>query len=111
MDVITFQETTVEEIEGAFKDSINDYIDWCKSEGVAPEKPYSSRFNLRLSPELHREVAITASTDDTGDTCETENCQGSYYLLHENCDNLIAYQAINYNTCNFLDIKNIIECY
>ncbi|HUW69608.1 MAG TPA: type II toxin-antitoxin system HicB family antitoxin [bacterium] len=59
-DVITFQGTTVEEIEGAFKDSINDYINWCKAEGVAPEKPYSGKFNLRLTPELHKEVAITA---------------------------------------------------
>lgn len=59
-DVITFQGTTVDEIEKAFVDSIEDYIDWCKEEGVEPEKPYSGRFNLRLSPELHREVAITA---------------------------------------------------
>jgi predicted HicB family RNase H-like nuclease len=59
-DVITFQGTTVEEIEAAFKGSIDDYINWCTSEGVAPEKPYSGKFNLRLSPELHKEVAITA---------------------------------------------------
>ncbi len=59
-DVITFQGTTVEEIEEAFKGSIDDYIDWCKSEGASPEKPYSGKFNLRLSPELHKEIAITA---------------------------------------------------
>ena len=59
-DVITFQGTTVTEIEKAFNDSIDDYINWCKEEGVEPEKPYSGKFNLRLSPELHREIAITA---------------------------------------------------
>jgi predicted HicB family RNase H-like nuclease len=59
-DVITFQGTTVKEIEKAFKDSINDYISWCKEEGVEPEKPYSGKFNVRLSPELHRQVAILA---------------------------------------------------
>jgi predicted HicB family RNase H-like nuclease len=59
-DIITFQGTTVEEIEKAFKDSIDDYITWCKEEGVEPEKPYSGKFNLRLSPELHREVAMVA---------------------------------------------------
>ncbi|HNU92863.1 MAG TPA: type II toxin-antitoxin system HicB family antitoxin, partial [Spirochaetota bacterium] len=31
---------------------------WCKEEGVEPEKPYSGKFNLRISPELHREAAI-----------------------------------------------------
>ncbi|GHV36034.1 antitoxin HicB [Spirochaetia bacterium] len=59
-DVITFQGTTVEEIEKAFKDSIDDYIAWCAEEGVAPEKPYSGKFNVRLSPELHQKVAVTA---------------------------------------------------
>ena len=59
-DVITFQGTTVSEIEKAFIESIDDYLDWCKEEGVAPEKPYSGKFNLRLSPELHKEIAITA---------------------------------------------------
>jgi predicted HicB family RNase H-like nuclease len=59
-DVITFQGTTVAEIEKAFKDSIEDYLAWCKEEGAEPEKPYSGRFNLRLPPELHREVAVKA---------------------------------------------------
>lgn len=59
-DVITFQGTTVDEIEKAFAESIDDYINWCKEECVEPEKPYSGKFNLRLSPELHREIAITA---------------------------------------------------
>jgi len=59
-DVITFQGTTVKEIDKAFKDSIDDYITWCKEEGVEPEKPYSGKFNVRLSPKLHRQIAIIA---------------------------------------------------
>jgi len=59
-DVITFQGTTVNEIEYAFKDSIDDYIAWCKEEGTEPEKPYSGKFNVRLPPELHRQIAILA---------------------------------------------------
>jgi predicted HicB family RNase H-like nuclease len=37
-DVITFQETTVEELEKAFVDSIDDYLAWCKER---EEKPLS----------------------------------------------------------------------
>ena len=59
-DVITFQGKTVNEIEQAFKDSINDYIAWCEEEKVEPEKPYSGKFNIRLSPELHRQIAVMA---------------------------------------------------
>ena len=60
-DVITFQGKSVTELEKAFKDSINDYIKWCKDEGVSPEKPYSGKFNLRISPELHRKIALAAN--------------------------------------------------
>jgi predicted HicB family RNase H-like nuclease len=59
-DVITFQGTSVQEIENAFKESVDDYLEWCEQDGITPEKPYSGKFNLRLSPELHREVAVTA---------------------------------------------------
>ena len=59
-DVITFQGKTVNEIEQAFRDSIEDYINWCKEEGVEPEKPYSGKFNIRLSPDLHRKTAVIA---------------------------------------------------
>lgn len=59
-DVITFQGTSVDEIESAFRESVDDYLAWCKMDGVNPEKPYSGKFNLRLSPQLHKEVAITA---------------------------------------------------
>lgn len=63
-DVITFQGTTVEELEKAFRDSVDDYQEWCVEEGVSPERPYSGKFNLRLSPELHREAAIAAKKLD-----------------------------------------------
>jgi predicted HicB family RNase H-like nuclease len=60
-DVITFQGTSVKEIEKSFKESIDDYITWCRDEGVSPEKPYSGKFNLRISPKLHREAAIASN--------------------------------------------------
>jgi predicted HicB family RNase H-like nuclease len=58
--VITFQGKSVDEIEQAFCDSIDDYIAWCKEDGAAPEQPYSGKFNLQLSPNLHKEVAVMA---------------------------------------------------
>ncbi len=59
-DVITFQGSSVKELSKAFKDSINDYLDFCKSRGEKPDKPFSGTFNLRLDAELHREAYIKA---------------------------------------------------
>jgi predicted HicB family RNase H-like nuclease len=59
-DVITFQGTTAEEIETAIRASIDDYLDWCREDGVEPETSYSGRFNVRLSPDLHQKLAAAA---------------------------------------------------
>jgi len=59
--VITFQGITVDEIEQAFKDSIDDYIDWCKERGVEPEKAYSGKFSLRMPPDLYVKIAALAA--------------------------------------------------
>ena len=54
-DVITFQGKSVDELEQAFQDSVDDYLEWCAEDGVEPDRPYSGKFNLRISPELHKE--------------------------------------------------------
>lgn len=61
--VITFQGTTVDEIEQAFKDSIDDYIEWCKKRGKEPEKAHSGKFNLRMPPDVYVRIAAQASQE------------------------------------------------
>lgn len=59
-DVITFQGSSVVEATQAFRDSIDDYLDWCATEGKAPEKPYSGKLLIRVDPALHRELHLIA---------------------------------------------------
>ena len=59
-DVITFQGTTVEEIEHAFRDSIDDYLEFCHKRGEEPDKPFSGKFILRLPSDLHRKIYLHA---------------------------------------------------
>jgi len=59
-DVITFQGTSVEELEKAFKDSIDDYVAWCKERGEDPEKAFSGNLRLRIPPDLHAKLAQAA---------------------------------------------------
>lgn len=55
-DAITFQGETVDEIETAFRESIEDYLDFCDQRGEAPDKPFSGRFVVRIPTELHHKV-------------------------------------------------------
>jgi predicted HicB family RNase H-like nuclease len=60
-DIITFQGTTVKQIEQAFQDSIEDYLVWCKERGEKPQKTFSGTLNLRMSPDLHAHLALEAA--------------------------------------------------
>jgi predicted HicB family RNase H-like nuclease len=57
-DVITFQGSSVAELRRAFKDSVDDYIEFCKKRGEEPDKPFSGKFVLRIPKELHRKIYI-----------------------------------------------------
>ncbi len=59
-DVITFHGATVPEAEQAFRDSVDDYLAFCRDLGEAPEKPYSGKLLLRLKPRLHQELDVIA---------------------------------------------------
>ncbi len=56
-----FAGRTVEDLKQAFADTIQDYREWCASEGREPERPYSGILSLRLDPALHRRVATAAA--------------------------------------------------
>jgi predicted HicB family RNase H-like nuclease len=60
-DVVTFQGRSVEEIQKAFRDSVDDYLAFCKERGEQPDKPCSGNFVVRIDSELHRQANILAS--------------------------------------------------
>jgi len=62
-DVITFQGTSVEELELAFRESVDDYLEFCAERGEEPDKPFTGRLMVRLPPELHRELYVEAKEE------------------------------------------------
>lgn len=62
-DVVTFQGRSVEEIEESFRDSVEDYLEFCEERGEAPDRAFSGKFVVRVDPELHRKVALRAELE------------------------------------------------
>lgn len=62
-DVITFEGKSVDELAKAFHDSVDDYLDFCAARGEEPEKPFSGRFVVRVSSELHKRAQVAARRD------------------------------------------------
>ncbi len=59
-DVVTFEGTNINEIKQAFRDSVDDYLDFCAERNEVPEKPYSGKFVVRTDPDLHKGIAVMA---------------------------------------------------
>ena len=62
-DLVTFEGTTVDELEGAFKFMVEEHIADCEREGKPTEKSYKGSFNVRINPDLYRQAAQIASVE------------------------------------------------
>ena len=60
-DIITFQGKSTNELRLAFKDSIEDYLEFCTKQGQAPQKPFSGKMLIRTTPGNHRKIAEAAA--------------------------------------------------
>lgn len=59
-DIVGFHGASVDELEAAFREAVDDYLAACKQLGQAPDKPYSGRVMLRLPPDLHARASAAA---------------------------------------------------
>ena len=59
-DIIGFHGHTVDGLESAFHEAVDDYLEACEKLGQSPNKPYSGKLLLRVPPEVHAAVAGAA---------------------------------------------------
>lgn len=62
-DLVDFYTENAKEIENEFHQAVDDYIAFCKEIGKEPQRAYSGSFNVRVSPELHKQAWIRAQND------------------------------------------------
>ena len=59
-DVVGFHGSSVATLRAAFREAVDDYLAACKKLERAPQKPYSGKLMLRISPEVHARAAMMA---------------------------------------------------
>jgi predicted HicB family RNase H-like nuclease len=63
LDVVTFKGSSVKELRKSFRESIDDYLAFCRRMGKAPDVPASGRLILRIPPDLHSRAASIAKSE------------------------------------------------
>jgi predicted HicB family RNase H-like nuclease len=49
-----------DELRLEFKRSLDVFLEVCREKGIEPRKQFSGKFNLRIPPDLHEKLALTA---------------------------------------------------
>lgn len=62
-DVIVFEGDSVTQLKEEFQFSIDDYLAVCAERGRKPDRPFSGRVPLRLTPEIHRAATTAAQAE------------------------------------------------
>lgn len=60
-DLVNFECISADQVEEKFHEAVDDYLLFCQDIGAEPDKCYKGSFNVRLSPELHRRIAVAAA--------------------------------------------------
>ena len=58
--LVNFEGESMKELTEAFHEAVDDYLAYCEDEGIEPDKSYSGVLNVRLTPAIHRQIAILA---------------------------------------------------
>ena len=58
--VRSYEGESIKELKADFQRVIDEYLADCGERNVEPEQPYKGTFNIRISPELHRNIALYA---------------------------------------------------
>ena len=58
--LVNFEGESVKELTAAFHEAVDDYLAYCADEGIEPDKSYTGMLNVRLTPAIHRQIAMLA---------------------------------------------------
>lgn len=60
--LILYEGKDLLELKQDFESAVDDYIEHCNVNGLPLHKSYSGTFNVRISPELHARIAMSAQS-------------------------------------------------
>ena len=78
-DSISFEGTSVNELQAAFAEAVEDYLDTCKRNGMTPKTPFRGRFEINITPDLHRKIAVFAANRDVSFNHAVETALKGYF--------------------------------
>jgi len=77
--LISFEGKSVTNITEDFHNAIDEYLKFCTENNIEPEKPFKGSFNVRITPDLHRQLALYSSSSGRSLNSTVEEAIRSYF--------------------------------
>ncbi len=77
-----FHGSTVDELDAAFQETVNHYLEICEKLGQNPNKSYSGKLMLLVKPEVHAAVATAAEVSGKSINQWAEEILGKAAIVH-----------------------------
>ena len=58
--LVSYEGNNAQELIADFQGAVDDYLELCAQQGKGPERAYKGSFNVRISPELHKQAVVAA---------------------------------------------------
>lgn len=104
-DLVSFESSSTDEIEKEFQLAVDDYLNYCADLGQSPDKAYSGSFNIRITPELHKQLYFDSIKNNCSINKSVEKAIEHYFSTNDTREKVdFVYNAIanaqNYSTAN-----------
>lgn len=93
-DLVNFEADSLKNVEQEFHSAVDDYLEFCAEIGKDPDKEYKGSFNVRIDPDLHKQLANLASKNGESLNSAVEKAIRSY-ISSESVTNTQIKQSID----------------
>ena len=108
-DLVTFESESVSDIEKEFHNAVDDYLSFCDEIGKEPSKTYKGTFNVRITPELHRAIAIDATKNGISLNQAVEKAIYQYITTNDNSNNNLYIESIDHRLSEITGVLGLFS--
>jgi len=76
--LISYEGDSIKTLRKDFEEAVDGYLDYCSRNDIEPEKLYKGSFNIRISPELHKKLAIYSFSKQNSINATVEEAIAEY---------------------------------
>lgn len=106
-DLVTYESDSIKELQKAFEEAVEDYLQTCRELGRTPQVSLKGQFNVRVSPAVHKELILRAAREEVSlneivsRACEAFVCQRDVNHNHNHNHNVVLRVEENQSLTRF----------